>query len=68
MSTVTSLMPPSDRLLTCREVGELLGFKPETLRRWAGRNLPIVRLPNSRSIRYRRSDIERLIAAGKAGN
>jgi excisionase family DNA binding protein len=68
MSTAMIVTPPSDHLLTVRQAAQLLGFKPETLRRWAGRNLPVVRLPQSRTIRYRRSDVERLITSGKTAN
>ncbi len=57
------LLPP-DRLLDVHEAAALLGVAPKTLYRWAyERRLPIVKLFGARgALRFRLSDIERLIA------
>ena len=48
----------TDRLLTTREVGEMLGLSSETvLRRWRAGELPGFRL-GSNVLRFRQSEIE----------
>ncbi len=48
----------TDRLLTAREVAELLGVCAETVLRWVRRSeLPVIRLPGG-AIRFRWSEIE----------
>lgn len=62
MSTVVSHQPPE--MLTRREAAAYLGLQPITLSAWAstGReNLPYLRM--GRSIRYRRSDLEKWLIA-----
>jgi len=57
--------PAPDRLLDVHEAAVLLGLKsPRTLYKWAyaGR-LPSVKI--GKLLRFRRSDLERLIAAGE---
>jgi excisionase family DNA binding protein len=50
------------RLLTAREVGELLGLSTETVLRWSRRGkLPAVRLPSG-AIRFREVDLDEWIA------
>ena len=53
---------PDERLLTAREVAELLGVSTETVLRWtrAG-DLPAIRLPGG-AIRYRPSELEAWLA------
>lgn len=54
---------PSDRpdLLTAKEAARLLRVAPSTVRRWAGLGLlPVIRLPSG-ALRFRRSDVERLL-------
>jgi excisionase family DNA binding protein len=47
------------RLLTAREVADLLGVSAETVLRWTRRGeLPAIRLPGG-AIRYREHDLER---------
>jgi excisionase family DNA binding protein len=49
------------RLLTAREVADLLGVKPETVLRWTRRGeLPAFRL--GRAIRFREDDLEAWLA------
>lgn len=53
-----------DRLLTRQKAAELLGIKPQTLGIWhsTGRyEIPVVHV--GRSVRYRRSDLERWLAS-----
>jgi excisionase family DNA binding protein len=56
-------------MLTQREVAALLGIRPRTIEDWRSRKtgpeLPYVRL--GRAVRYRREDVERLIAANTKG-
>lgn len=56
-------MTPRRSLLTADEVGEEFQILAETVRRWAreGR-LQAVPLPGGRLIRFRRTDIEAIIA------
>lgn len=56
-----------DPLLTEREVAELLGVSPRTVRRWRRRGL----LPSARiggTVRVRRSDLERALRPGPDGH
>lgn len=47
------------RLLTAREVAELLGVSTETIVRWTRKGeLPAIRLPGG-ALRYREDDLER---------
>ena len=58
--------PPADpdRLLDVREAAALLAVKPATLYQWAyQRRVPVVKLMG-RALRFRLSDLERLIAKG----
>jgi excisionase family DNA binding protein len=49
----------TSRLLTAREVGQLLGVHAETILRWHRRNLlPGIRLPGG-AIRFREDQIDR---------
>ena len=50
------------RLLTAREVGELLGVSTETALRWTRRDLPAIRLPGG-AIRYHEDDLEAWLVA-----
>jgi excisionase family DNA binding protein len=53
----------TDRLLTAREVAELLGVSAETVLRWTRRGeLPAIRLPG-RAIRYRATDLDAWLLA-----
>jgi excisionase family DNA binding protein len=56
--------PDPDRLLDVREAAAMLGVKPATLYQWAyQRRIPVVKLFGPRgALRFRRSDIEALIA------
>ena len=50
----------TDRLLTAREVAELLGVSTETVLRWARRGeLPAIRLPGG-AIRFREDELDAL--------
>jgi len=52
----------SDELMTSREVAEQLTVSRSTVVRWARAGLlDVVKLPG-RTIRFRRSDVERLLA------
>ena len=54
--------PDDDRLLDVREAGAMLGLKPSTLYQWAyERRIPVVKLLG-RSLRFRLSTIQKLIA------
>ena len=55
---------PRDRLLDVNEAAALLAVKPATLYQWAyRRRIPVVKLFGPRgALRFRASDIERLIA------
>lgn len=54
-----------DKLLTCDEAAALLNLKPSTLRAWTSRRrIAFVKLAGGRAVRYRQSDLERLIKAG----
>jgi len=54
----------SDRLLRVDEAANLLGVKPATLYQWAyQRRIPVVKLMG-RALRFRESDLQRLIAEG----
>ena len=60
------------KLLTRREVAEMLGLAPQTLAKWAmtGKNLPVVKLGN-RTARYLYTDVMSFIAIstnGRSGN
>ena len=56
-----------DRLLTTRDVAEMLGLSPETvLRRWRNRELPGFRLATN-VLRFRESEIEAWLEARRAG-
>ena len=57
-------MAEPDRLLDVREAAALLAVKPATLYQWAyQRRIPVVKLMG-RALRFRLSDIEKLIADG----
>lgn len=49
-------------LMTAVEVAELLRVDPATIRRWASEGqLPAIRLPGKRALRFRRSDVDALL-------
>lgn len=51
------------RLLTAREVAELLGVSPETVCRWTRRgDLPAIKLPGG-ALRYPESELDEWLAA-----
>lgn len=53
-------------LLTTREVAELFRVSPASVSAWAKEGLlPAVRIPGTKNWRFRREDIERLLAAGE---
>lgn len=55
------------RLLTAREVAELLGVSTETILRWSRRgDLPAVRLPSG-AWRYREGELDAWLAASSTG-
>ena len=58
---------PAEKLITYREVNDLLGLKCKTshsvLLFFKRNSLPIIRL-NARVIRFRESDVQRLISKG----
>ena len=61
---VTSVTDP-DELLTTTEAGELLGVSGKTVVRYADLGtLPVLTLPSGHR-RFRRSDIDNLLAAGR---
>ncbi len=54
----------ADSLLTCGQAANFLNLKPSTIRAWTSRRrIACVKL-NGRSVRYRQSDLERVIRAG----
>jgi len=60
----TSPSDPTDRLLDVRQAAALLAVKPSTLYQWAyERRIPVVKLLGW-SLRFRLSDLERLIVEG----
>jgi excisionase family DNA binding protein len=56
-----------DKLLTRREAAELLTLEPATLAVWAchGRGPAYIKV--GRSVRYKMSDVEKFIEAGRVG-
>jgi predicted DNA-binding transcriptional regulator AlpA len=56
----------SDKLITRREAALALSMAPQTLAKWAmvGKHLPTVKL--GRTVRYRESDVRRLIDTAPA--
>lgn len=63
--TSANAQRPTERLVDVHEAAVMLGVKPGTLYQWAyQRRLPIVKLGGPRGpLRFRLSDLERLIAA-----
>lgn len=59
-----ALSAADDRLLTRREVAEILGFQPQTLSRWCweGREDRPPEVRFGRAVRYRAADLRRWIA------
>jgi excisionase family DNA binding protein len=56
---------PEDVLLTARKVADRLAVKLCTVRRWTlRRKIPYIKLPGSRAVRFRESDIQELIRDG----
>ncbi|PLS24350.1 helix-turn-helix domain-containing protein [Bifidobacterium imperatoris] len=56
--------------MTTVEVADLLGVKPDTVRKWrqsVGMGPKWTRWPGSRLVRYERSEVERWKHAGKEG-
>ena len=57
--------PPTDRLLDVTAAAALLSVKPSTMYQWAyQRRIPVVKLLG-RALRFRLSEIQRLIADGE---
>jgi len=57
--------PDPDDLLTTTEAGEILGVSGKTVSRYADLGtLPVLTLPSGHR-RFRRSDLEALLAAGR---
>lgn len=55
----------NEQLLTCSQLATLLNVRPSTIRKWTfQRRIPCVRLAGGRAVRYRLSDLEKLIRAG----
>jgi excisionase family DNA binding protein len=55
---------PRDRLLDVGQASELLSVKPATLYQWAyQRRIPVVKLMG-RALRFRESDLRKVIAEG----
>lgn len=53
---------PTDELLSTTDAAAIVGVTDETIRRWAeARKVAHVRLPSGR-LRFRRSDVEALLA------
>jgi excisionase family DNA binding protein len=56
---------PQEVLLTALDVARLLSVRVSTIRAWTSRRkIPFVKLAGGRSVRYRLSDLERLVKAG----
>jgi len=54
-----------DELRTCGEAATVLKVKPSTIRAWTSRRrIPFVKLLGGRAVRYRQSDLEKIIKAG----
>jgi excisionase family DNA binding protein len=54
-----------EKLHTCDEAAALLNVKPSTIRAWTSRRrITCVKLNGGRAVRYRQSDLEKLIKAG----
>ena len=52
-----------EKYLTCREIAELLGVRPGTVRTWTSKGrIPFCRLAGGRAVRYRLSDIQQIAA------
>lgn len=55
----------SDALLACLEAARLLSVRPATIRAWtSNRKIPSIRI-RTRGVRYRRSELEKLIRQGE---
>ena len=53
------------RLLTCADVSSLLGVSEATVRTWTSRGIiPFVKLNGKRTVRYRLSELEKIIEDG----
>ncbi len=56
---------PLGGLTDCSGAAEILHTTPGTIRRWCNeRRIPFVRLAGTRALRFRLSDLERIIADG----
>ncbi len=53
-----------DALLTCLEAARFLNVRPATIRTWTSRRMIASVRVGSRAVRYRRSDLERMIRQG----
>lgn len=54
-----------EELLSAEQAARQLGVKLSTVRAWTfRRQIPFVKLLGRRAVRYRQSDVERLIKAG----
>ena len=62
----TEVLVSNDRLITRREAAEMLSLKPQTLAVWSmnRQHLPVVHI--GRTVRYRLSDVQRLVERGAA--
>ena len=65
--TRQQMIAENDQLLTRQQAADRLNIRPQTLAVWAmtGKNLAFVKL--GRTVRYRLSDIRRLIERGTVG-
>ena len=52
-----------DRLLKATDVADILKVHPKTIYAWADRGeIPVVRLGRGRTVRFRREDVDKLVA------
>jgi hypothetical protein len=57
-----------DTLITRRRAAEILSLREQTLSKWAmsGKNLKPVKLPDTRTVRYRLSDVMAIVGSGQS--
>ena len=61
-------MDQSNKLFKVREAAQILSVSENTLRGWtSGGEIPFVRLRGKHSIRFRLSDLEKILVQGEAG-
>lgn len=66
--SVKIMLDSTPNLIKRKEAARILGVHPETVRRWQCKNLLPAVIFNSRTTRYRREDILRLISDAVVGN